>query len=191
MPKLAPRFALAAAIVWVMFFGGGKFVMGWMFERAQTWGEHSATGIRDATSKDGTDAPVPPAEMVQASATMAQALEEDDEVQILGELFERLRVRYNALDDRHKKLEAEHEQLLEQVRDMSALVAVTQDAVTFRSGYTYRIGDVIDYGEHKGRKLVAINQNRRTATLDNNTVLRLMRVVDRSGGVLDSVTGDQ
>lgn len=191
MPKLAPRVALAAVLVWVLFFDGGKFVMGWMFERAQTWGERSASAIPEATRQKGTEPAAAIVGTEEASETMALALEQNDEAKILAELFERLRLQYNSLDERHKALQIEHEQLLGQVRDMSALVAVTHDAVTFRSGYTYRIGDVIDYGEHKGRKIVAINARKRTATLDNQRILRLMRIAPRSGGVLDAVTGDQ
>eukprot|EP00392_Amoebophrya_sp_AT5.2_P018640 g19218.t1 len=189
MPKLAPRVAIAGVMVWILFFGGGRTIMNQAFTRAQTWGAETAKGVGDAYGSDGSAQPS--AEVVEASATMSQALESDDEAQILAELFERLRVRYNALDERHRRLQDEHEQLLDQVRDMSALVAVTANSVTLRSGYTYGIGEVIDYGEYRGRKLVAINQARRTATLDNNTVLRLMRVGTGSRGLLDAVSGDQ
>lgn len=199
MPKLAPRFALVAVLAWVLLFDGGRVVMGWMFERAQTWGERSASAIPEATAKGGDRSRASSTgtrssvEIQRASVTLADALDQSQDAVILAELFEALRVRYNRLDEDHQILKAQHDELLDQVRSLSALVAVTDRGVTLRSGYTYQLGEPIDYGEYSGRKITAIDTKRRTAKLDDGTVLRLMRVRTPAAldGVLESISGSE
>lgn len=195
MPKLAPRVAIAGLFLWLSLFGGGKIVMGWLFERAQTWGRHTASGIPDATGTGNqTLEPVTnrtPEQVAWASQNLTQALEQRDEAAILAEVFEALRVRYNRLDEEHQLVKAQYAELVEQIQSLSALVAITEEGVTLRSGYTYRLGESIDYGQYSGRKIVAIDTRRRTARLDDGTMLRFMRVRPATGGLLESVTGTE
>ena len=196
IPKLAPRLALVACIAWVIFFGGGKTIMGWWFDRAQSWADRTASGMdpdqREQNSQDKTTpaagASVAPG--ITLPATLPGQLgPEASDAEILAVLFDQLRQQYNALDERYSILEAEHEDLLDQVASLSALVAVTGQGVTLRSGYTYAIGDVIDYGSiQDARWLRSIRGGGRLAWTTGRC-LRLMRITrPSSAGLLESVT---
>ena len=95
------------------------------------------------------------------------------------------------LRDRIEELETENQALRGVIERTAELVAITEDAVTFRNGFTYRVGEVIDYGPFQGRTLGAINWRRRAATLDDGTSLRMggARVDSVTDRVLDAIPG--
>ena len=55
----------------------------------------------------------------------------------------------------------------------TAIALMTETTVTMRGGYTYAIGDEIDVGPYKGKKIVSMNWPRRSVKLDDETILSL------------------
>jgi TolA-binding protein len=78
-----------------------------------------------------------------------------------------------ALSKQLIEVEAEKLKLQEQLENASALVLIADDTVTLRDGYTYQVGEEIDSGRYKGKKFIKLNWKRRSATLDDGTVLKL------------------
>ncbi len=79
---------------------------------------------------------------------------------------EALRKQLSIMTQEKEKLEAE-------LQNASALVLIADETITLRGGFTYRVGDVIDTGPYKGRTFVSLNWARRSATLDDGTILKL------------------
>jgi hypothetical protein len=67
----------------------------------------------------------------------------------------------------------EKAKLERELQNASALVLIADDTITLRGGFTYAVGDVIDTGPYKGRKFLSINWARRSATLNDGTILKL------------------
>jgi hypothetical protein len=78
-----------------------------------------------------------------------------------------------ALEETISKLAADIDKLENQINNASALVLISDNSITLRGGFTYSPGDVIDAGPHKGKKFDSINWERRSATLNDGTILKL------------------
>lgn len=72
-----------------------------------------------------------------------------------------------------KNVENEKSRLQEELENASALVLISEKTITLRGGYTYEVGEEIDTGPYKGKKFVKINWARRSAILDDGTILKL------------------
>jgi hypothetical protein len=70
-------------------------------------------------------------------------------------------------------LAAKGEEVERQLKEAFAVAMVTRDTVTFRGGYSYGVGEEIDFGEYKGRRVESIDWVRRTAVLDDGAKLRM------------------
>jgi hypothetical protein len=73
--------------------------------------------------------------------------------------------------DLESKLAKAHEQQLE----AWSISLLTEHAVTFREGYTYQVGAVIDYGPFKDHKIEGIDYERRIVHLSGDIILRMGR----------------
>ena len=71
------------------------------------------------------------------------------------------------------QLELARAELEAQLRRTAALSMLEPGRVTFRDGYSYEVGDVIDYGPSEGKTVDAIDWERRTVLLSDGTILRL------------------
>jgi hypothetical protein len=69
--------------------------------------------------------------------------------------------------------EAELTGLKARVDEAFALASLTYDQVNFRGGYTYAIGELIDWGPYEGKRVVRIDFARRAVVLDDGRVLRM------------------
>ena len=78
-----------------------------------------------------------------------------------------------ALEERIEVLSSEKELLERQINNASALVLISGSSITLRGGYSYKTGDIIDSGPYKGKKFISINWERRSASLDDGTILKL------------------
>lgn len=83
------------------------------------------------------------------------------------------------LEQVYKQLEAMHEKVQRyrvKEQEATAVVLITRDSATMRDGYTYNIGETIDYGYYNGRTITRVDYRRRAVHLDDGVVLRLGRV---------------
>lgn len=83
-----------------------------------------------------------------------------------------------------QQVKDEHEQELELVLDelniaeqelqkVFEITLITENEITFRNGYSYMVGEVIDAGTYRGKTVESINWRRRQVHLDDGTSLRM------------------
>jgi hypothetical protein len=65
------------------------------------------------------------------------------------------------------------EQLQQQLAMSNAVKLCTDDSVVFYEGYSYRVGETIDFGSYKGKKVQKIDWSRRIVYLSGGVVLRM------------------
>lgn len=90
------------------------------------------------------------------------------------------------IEDLQTKLvssEAEVQRLTGLLNRASSVTLLERDRVTFREGYSYGVGDVIDFGAYAGRSVASIDWARRTVELDDGQILRMGN--QRGGGRVD------
>lgn len=206
---LTSRALVAAAAVWLLLLGGGKQIFGWYLEYGITAmaGEQNVSPSQpieqvheqDEEPEALTLAP-PASASPSGDASSAQVLAavspqreptEDDISEIKA-----LREQLAALEASREEYIQQAEELASKRRAGMAVVMITHDEVTFRNGYSYRVGEVIDYGDYEGSTVTAINYSRRAVTIDENIILRMGRddtvLDDGVSGEADSETdGDR
>lgn len=83
-----------------------------------------------------------------------------------------------ASGDAVKHAERRAEKAERSLSDSFAIGLLTQSEVTFRGGYTYAVGDLIDFGPYAGRSVSAIEWNKRAVRLSDGTMLRMAVALD-------------
>lgn len=177
---LSWRFGGVGLAAWI-FFGGGisMFV------------QHMTTSL--AYGAKGEPDPAEEAKAVQYTPPPGASPEDQ---KVLREHHERVTVDCCAQAEKlreqiaqiNAEREAEQEMLLEQLEHAEGelqkvyeISLITEDEITFRNGYTYRLGELIDAGSYIGRTVESIDWRRRAATLDDGTIIR-MGASRRPGG---------
>lgn len=88
--------------------------------------------------------------------------------------FEDLKVKFADQQQTVLTLTEEKNALQKKLDDAAALVAVGPNAVQFRGGFQYAVGETIDQGKYQGKKIASVDFRRRACTLDDGTFLSLM-----------------
>ena len=87
-----------------------------------------------------------------------------------------------------KAMDSEHamglalDELAEKVERAFSIVVMTRETVTFRGGYTYRVGEIIDWGPFKDEKIEQIDYKRRTVRFGSGVVARISRFSGNTSG---------
>ncbi|MEM8709466.1 MAG: zonular occludens toxin domain-containing protein [Planctomycetota bacterium] len=200
--RLAARLAFLAAVGWLLFgqyvgLGGGPWVVEKGIERMKGYGSnYSDSGAQALQGEDANDgerngrraltvaqASTSPTADV-ASRLAAQTAAPSTPAQVTAAVLE-LREAIDAL-------EAENKFLRSVIDRTSELAAIGPDSVTFRNGFTYKVGEVIDYGPFAGTTIENILWRQRAALLDDGTILRMGGRGDgpASQQLLDAARGD-
>lgn len=77
------------------------------------------------------------------------------------------------LNDEIKGKTEKISELEKEIEKASAITLMTENTITMRGGYTYNIGETIDTGTYKGRKIISLNWTRRSIKLDDENILNL------------------
>jgi hypothetical protein len=64
------------------------------------------------------------------------------------------------------------------IKQSFAIGLMTENEIAFRGGYSYAVGQTIDFGPYEGRTIERIDWQRRAAKLDNGTWLRMAVAID-------------
>ena len=164
--RLLWRGALIAGVVF-MLSGGGAYIFPLFLE--------NFTGgiVKAARSKPAEVRKVEPPRVTPAfeGSPVASAIADPPPTsQPMGQVVER---KFKELSAQLAAAQKEVAAMKERESRSTALVLVTPTDVTFRSGYTYRLGDMIDFGPYEGRRVVLIWFERRAVKLDNGQWLRM------------------
>jgi len=156
---VSSRLIVFCLFMWVMFFGGGKFVfdsfLGKLGDIAkqQTTRTHKPNITQKTKQKD---------KISQVIKTQEATQKKEQEQQKTDKIEKEL-----------KTAQEENSSLREQLKKESAIALITKDSVVLTNGYTYSIGDVIDYGEYKDKKVSKILWKKRQVILCDGLILRM------------------
>lgn len=198
--RLVPRAAFLASVCWLLFghfvgLGGGPWLMKKGIARMQGYGSAHTAAIAvglgaGATQRVGTRAPSAPARHPEVSSADVGAVSgpagapdrpapQGPQHEAVGDAVAPLTApaevaaKIVELRDRIEELELENKTLRSVIERTAELAAIAQDGITFRNGFTYAVGEVIDYGPHAGRTVERIRWRQRAAELDDGTLLRM------------------
>lgn len=179
------RLAAVLFLVWVCFGGGALILMGALQSKLSSMAPGGKKRVEEQQQKE------PEAAAIERLA----ALPPDELQHVVGSLQRQvsdLRNERTALSQMADELTHEFGKLAEKVGESFTLEMVNEDAVQFRNGYRYSVGEKIDWGPYEGRKLVAVDWKRRTARLDDGSLLRLGDPQSQSnGGLLERFSGSE
>lgn len=181
---LISRFAVVCAVCWLVFFGGSEKCFAFVMDSF-------SKGLGGTVQADQQPAPTaedPPQQLQDEPQAEPQPAEQNEDEQA-AQTYEapaepttdeatqiaQLQAQVDALAAAREKALRQADELAKRRRAGSAVVMITLREVTFRDGYAYRVGEVIDYGEYVGRSVETINYKRRVVTLDDGTILRMGR----------------
>ncbi len=168
--RLAPRVVTALLIMWLAFghavgLGGGPWVFRKAIDRVQSYGD----GAVKSAAGGGQGEAVELASHLATGEDGGPVGRDAEVVAALAQANESLRKMREYVED----LEAENEQLAEQVAKGGALLALEPDAIILANGFRYEIGETLDYGPCKGETIESIEWKRRRVLLGDGSWLRL------------------
>lgn len=111
-----------------------------------------ATTQRRATTRSASRAPVSPE---------------------LADLPPEARERFKAMQTELSAMSQRQQELERRLDEYSTVVLIADDGATFKDGTFYGVGDVIEMGRFKGRKVKNVSLVRGRVLLDDGTILRL------------------
>lgn len=172
LPQVFTRALMVGVFSWLVIFGGlttmlkgfvatmGKFTKGKtaVVQKAE---EPEAVAPLKAEVKPTSSvniAPLPGAPPIPAQAV------ERSELQRANEALQKANER---------AAEAE-----KAVKNSFSIGLMTQNEISFRGGYTYGLGQTIDFGPYEGRSIVLIDWPRRAARLNDGTWLRMAVAIE-------------
>lgn len=128
---------------------------------------------------------------VQADATP----ELRKELEAAYAAFDKVKGELEVVKGSEAKLKGELELLEAKIRRAFEVASIGVNEVTFREGYTYGVGEVIDWGPFEGRTVKSVDWRRRSVALDDGQILRMGHVQPRTDLVrrsdVDRVPGAQ
>ena len=161
------RLGVFVFVIWLTFFGGGNFCikhfMGLLRSTTHTTVEASASTLEPA--------PLAVAPADSASATLGKVLPSLEEAHAQ---VEALKSDLAALKTVNTDLTVKNDVLTKEIARHSSVVMLGKDSITFKSGLSVQVGDLIPFGIYKGKTLKGINHAKRFAWLDDDSVLYLM-----------------
>jgi hypothetical protein len=183
LPMFAAQ-AVAALVVWLCFLGGGPMLLRGFFDIFTEAGKSVAAKRQGAEGEAPAVAPgAPPVPAVKRRPSVARGgqpdrlaeLPEEVQASVTPELRKELEALYAAVDshkaaaneERAGRAEAERAlaDLEVKLRQAFEVAAVGRDHVTFRGGYTYGVGETIDFGPYEGQQVVSVDWEQRSVVL--------------------------
>jgi hypothetical protein len=173
---LFSRLAIVALVSWVCFFGGSRRLMGYFMgfmgsmRTAQVQPKQEppkgSGPLLAAGGKVGDTKVVQPIKFVStlpAATSMPTSMPSDPNQAVAWLLEDRKR-----LSDKLAEVEAK-------LAESFGVALVSGESVTFKNGYTYAVGEKIDFGPYAGTSVKRIDWVRRSVYLANGIVLRMSR----------------
>lgn len=169
----------ASVLIWLACGGAGT-AMGWYLDYFMFMVTPPAAEASDVESDDATPAKA-------AAGGDKRQLPADPSQSPPEPVCTEFENRAEAAELEIERLRGEVARLGDERRRMFAVAMVTPGSVLLRNGYSYAVGETIDYGPFAGRRVQAIDFGRKTVRLDNGEILRMGWVLDKpgGGGVLD------
>jgi hypothetical protein len=182
--NLVFRLFLFCLIVWVCFFGGGKIILTQFLKIMATASHANASASPHVASSAAAalGAEKPGALPIDASlsagkspvdvaVTLANQAKELEKLQasLAKETDKRLSASAEVV-----RLTAKNEELTKELSQFSAIVMLGKNSITFKSGLSVRVGDVIPAGLYRGLVLQGINHEKRYAWLSDRSILFLV-----------------
>lgn len=167
LPQVFTRALMVGVFSWLILFGGlTTMLKGFV----ATMGKFTK-GKTAVVQNDQAGQPVAPLrEEVKGGAssrTTASALSSSTES---GER-QRTADALKAAQDRTAELE-------QTIKQTFSIGLMTENEIAFRGGYSYSVGQTIDFGPYQGRTIERIDWQRRAAKLDNGTWLRMAVAIE-------------
>lgn len=165
--RILSRVALVAFVVWFTILGGLVQCLGYMQYELANIAKSSVSGAAAISTTEAEQGGLP---TVSHSPPVPITNEDGSGLQAR---IAQLEGQVSRMRDLLLEAEFQIKELTNELGDAFALQLLFPEGVTFRNGYTYRIGDKIDFGPYAGRELVMVDFPRRVARLDNGILLRL------------------
>lgn len=177
--------AIPLLFVWALHFGGVRQAWGWL---------QYGLGVAMPSPHAAMDAdkPKPDVEQETPDDFGMKQLEklgikpDEKEEEQFRRLFNRVQEFESTLKAKEldrQRSEAELEELRNKMDATASVQMLEHDAVTFRGGYRYTIGEIIDYGKFEGKTVERIDYARRLVHLSGGLLLRMgVRVQDDVAG---------
>lgn len=150
---MASRFSLAFAIG-ILIFCGIKFDL---------IGVAMKTVMPSRKDKTAAETPKPEAKKPtqKPAGQGGQKLPSEPQMTEEEKKIQRLQA---DLDEQKKKADT----LESELRQREAISLITPESITLRNGMSYRVGETIEYGELKGKRVISINWQKREAKIGND-----------------------
>lgn len=204
--KLSWRVAFVSVLVWFLGFGGFETIyFGFQNRMMARLGTGSAQAaevepVIEATTQMVTSAPSPLTDEPLASAESPSRVVYhvqpqptiDMTLYVSASEHAAVVAERDQLIARLESLQAHAGKLQRQVEQTSTITLLERERVTFQEGFSYSVGEAIDFGTYTGRVVESIDWDRRTVKLDDGQVLRMGRGGHGNsldGGGLSDTTG--
>lgn len=145
---VAKRLAMVIAFVWFMSGGGS-----WLFAQFL---EHMSIAAK----------PVKDQEKVKADGNVSESKKADESAEI-KELQNQLKKQSELAD----KVMAENKAIQEKIRQEQLVCMLTQTELIMRNGLSLREGEIIPFGDFKGKRVQRVDFGRRQVVLSGGVVL--------------------
>ena len=198
--KLFSRFAVALFILWLAVgsfvgLGGGPWLIGGIMDRVEGYSKSQVAAISandKEEKKQEVKANVPEDEkLVVARKTADEVVADVRTNEEVKEIVATLRKRVEEVEEQNRLMSSV-------INTTSELVAITDSSITFKNGFSFKSGEVINYGPYNGIKVEKILWKQRSAVLGDGTILRMGgrgirsatdRLFDKSKSLLGGGTG--
>lgn len=170
LPQVFTRALMVGVFLWLIVFGGlttmlkgfvatmGKFTKGKTAMVATAEAPQAVAPLKEELRPVGNVAIVSPNRETYSSAVdVAERQRAADALKLA--------------QDRAAELERT-------IKQSFAIGLMTESEIAFRGGYSYAVGQTIDFGPYEGRTIELIDWQRRAARLDNGTWLRMAVAID-------------
>jgi len=167
LPQVFTRVLMVAVFMWLIPGGGLTTLLKTFVSSMGTF-----TKSKQLTAaKDELQSPAP---LAPETKSVRRELVADDPVGSgapIGAEMSRLREAVEQAERRAREIERS-------LKQSFAIGLMTEDEIAFRGGYSYAVGQTIDFGPYEGRTIERIEWSRRAARLDDGTWLRMAVAID-------------
>lgn len=161
LPQVFTRALMVGVFSWLILFGGlTTMLKGFV----ATMGKFTK-GKTAVVQADDARQPVAPlrAEVKGGAGAIASGTESGERQRTADAL--------KAAQERTAELE-------QTIKQTFSIGLMTENEIAFRGGYSYSVGQTIDFGPYQGRTIERIDWQRRAAKLDNGTWLRMAVAIE-------------
>jgi hypothetical protein len=156
------RLGFAGFVVYMCFFGGVRAAV-----------HRFSEGIKSTTRKGASAVVAPGGEASEGGSSKAVKSAASRPGAAGPDACEELRLELATVKQEAAAAKVRIEVLEGEIDRGSAVVAIRPDRVTFRAGYSYKVGEVVDYGRYTGKRIVELDYEKRIVRLDDGTLLRM------------------